>query len=226
MTESIMTAVISACLLTACSGSDTPPAQGRTRPSASGSPQTGAMEEGWKRNRACAASKAFTGQAATYRRSGPNLFTQEWFNGGYTAVPTPEFPRDDDALLAKVFLPDGWEPGPREGYQVTAAALVLCHTATPSGKRRVATCEFRDIGGPGSHTSTVPVVPATHHFEVYASKSGRLVTSFDLSGTDRDQAAPCPDSAHWVSRLDVIAQPPSRRALVDRLQPLRDGVTP
>jgi hypothetical protein len=181
------------------------------------------MGQGWKRNRACAgAQDAFTGQAEAYQRNGSNKFNQEWFNGSYTAAdPNLEFPREDDALVAEMLLPEGWEPGARDRYRETAAALVLCHTATPSGNRRVATCKFIVLGGPGP--STVPVVPATHHFEVYESRTGRLVTSFDLKGTDRRPAASCPDSAHQVARSDVIAQTPSSDALVNKLRPLRDG---
>ncbi|WP_433337455.1 hypothetical protein [Spirillospora sp. CA-294931] len=207
--------------VTACSGSGTPSAGGTgdgPRPSVSGSPTGGTPEQGWQRNRACKGSTDFSTQAAAYRRNGLNLFVEDWFNGAYHGPATvTAYPREDDALTAQTLLPDGWRPGPREGYKSTAAALVLCHTATATGKRRIATCKFTVLGGAGP--STIPVVPATHHFEVYESRTGRFVTTFDVKGT----TLVCPDRAHQVSSADVIAYGPSSSALAAKLRPLREG---
>ncbi|MFB4316494.1 hypothetical protein [Actinomadura sp. 21ATH] len=221
-----LTTILTASILTACSGSEAPRRPGRTASAASSaaSPSPGAVPgQDWRRNRACVSGHdMFTTQAAPYRRNAPNKIAEEWFDGSYEGVATiPPFPRDDDALLARTLLPDGWKPDARDGYRSTAASLVLCHTATATGKRRIMTCKFTVMGAPGPRS--IPVVPGTHHFEVYESRTGRFVASFELESSEHRPAAPCPDSAYNVSKADVIAQPPSQDALTEKLRPLHEG---
>ncbi|MBO2455019.1 hypothetical protein J4573_48585 [Actinomadura barringtoniae] len=221
------TTILAACLLAACSGSDSDaPQAAPPKTTAQATPAAPAAPQPWQRNRACVSSKDFTGKAVPFRPNGPNKFNEKWFDGGYEGVAEiPKFASDDDALTRQVILPDGWKPDARDKYDSAVASLVLCHTATATGTRRISTCKFTVLG-PGKSPNTMPVVPATHHFEVYESRTGRLLTSFDLKGTDRRPAAACPDHAYNVSRADVIAQAPFDKEVVDKLRPVQEGHAP
>jgi len=218
--------ILCACLLAACSDSGSDAEQAAPTHATPSPAQTTPAAQPWQRNRACISSKDFNGKAVAYQPNGPNKFNEKWFDGAYGGVAEiPEFAQDDDALTRQVILPDGWKPDARDKYDSAAASLVLCHTATATGTRRISTCKFIRMG-PGKGPDTIPVVPATHHFEVYESKTGRLITSFDLKGTDRRPAAACPDHADNVSRADVIAQAPFDKEVADKLRQVHEGKVP
>lgn len=103
--------------------------------------------------------------------------------------------------------------------------LIVCEfLAKESVGGQLITCEYEELGGDGSVSTRVPVYSAGYSYRVLEAKTGRLVDTFNLSGSVSGWDS-CPVEQSDIASSDAAYQHVSSRDLAKRLRSLVEGPT-
>ncbi|SEB30028.1 hypothetical protein SAMN04490356_0138 [Streptomyces melanosporofaciens] len=115
-------------------------------------------------------------------------------------------------------LPDKWASS-------SDPELIVCEfLAKESVGAQLITCEYEELGGDGSVSTRVPVYSAGYSYRVLEAKTGRLVDTFNLSGSVSGWDS-CPVEQSDIASSEAAYQHVSSRDLTKRLRSLVEGPT-
>ncbi|MFJ8469994.1 hypothetical protein [Streptomyces swartbergensis] len=101
--------------------------------------------------------------------------------------------------------------------------LIVCEfLVEESVGGQLITCEYEELGGDGSVSTRVPVYSAAYSYRVLEAKTGRLVDTFNLSGSVSGWDS-CPVEQSDIANSEAAFQHVSSRDLTERLRSLVEG---
>ncbi|HEX4226496.1 MAG TPA: hypothetical protein VHZ97_29300 [Pseudonocardiaceae bacterium] len=216
--------------LTACSAAPppTPPPHTTAHPTPTTTPTP------TEPTAACVGEKAFHPLSPPYAGPGPHRVLGVDRSLDFPSDLPPDIVPPDPPTL----FPDSWAadyqdtvPGvftdvPTE-VDYEHAQLILCMSVPQATSTVVGTCRYvlGDIGplpdtGSGPVGSPVDVVSASYQFTLFEARTGRLVTSFQLTSSDPTY---CPTGLSMGEMQYKIAAAPSVNDIVAKLQPFVEG---